>query len=261
MASRAETPLTTDRIIERLIELGLDAGEARAFLHVSSMGPSKAGEIARALRVPRGEAYRVLQKLVEREFVTSSLSRPVEFRAVPIDQLFEDVLQQERRRISRLEESQTEIRQALARIQAVASDEQAVPSFSLVHGRRKILALADRMLGNAIDASIIATHPAARAWMADWRPPGPGATLRALTREVPASLGEARAILSRRLQADTPVGLLAVDGREVLVWVAHDPSERLNAEGDVAFVSTSRDLVALHTMLFQALWERQGVGG
>lgn len=255
MASRAETPPSTDRIVERLIELGLDEGEARAFLHISSIGSSKAGEIARALRVPRGEAYRVLQKLVEREFVTPSLSRPVEFRAVPIDQLFEDVLQQERRRLSRIEEGQTEIREALARMQAVHGEEPAVPSFSLVHGRRKILALADRMLAGSSDASMIAAHPAVRAWAAHWPSLRPEPRMRVLSREG-TSLWAGRNVAWRRFVGDAPAGMLLVDAREVLVWIVNDPSERLNAEGDVAFVSTSRDLLALHTMLFEALWER-----
>lgn len=254
MAARAETPPTANRIVERLIELGLDEGEARAFLHISSIGPSKAGELARALHVPRGEAYRVLQKLVEREFVTPSLSRPVEFRAVPIDQLFEDVLQQERRRISRIEESRTEIRDALARMQAVGADERsgASASFALVHGRRKILALADRMLAGSSDAALVAAHPAARAWTANWPSRPTSATLRALTRDVAPPPAKS----ARRIASGTQVGMLIVDAREVLVWITHDPSERLGAEGDVAFVSTSRDLVALQTLLFEVLWEQ-----
>ncbi len=86
-------------IVDRLVDLGLDATEAQVFVHLCRMGPSKASAVATAAKIHRTDAYRTLHRLVQRGFVIASLERPVRFEAADPDRVFETMLAAQKARV------------------------------------------------------------------------------------------------------------------------------------------------------------------
>lgn len=87
-------------IADKLLEYGLTETESKIFVHVAKIGPSPAGEIARALSIRRGQTYNILKVLQEKGIVETVAGRPIRFSAIPlpkaIDVLLETHKQKER---------------------------------------------------------------------------------------------------------------------------------------------------------------------
>lgn len=71
------------KVIDRLIALGLTTYEAKVFSALTRLGEAGAGEIHAVAEVPRSAVYDTLEKLERRGIVETSTGRPKKFRAMP----------------------------------------------------------------------------------------------------------------------------------------------------------------------------------
>lgn len=252
---------------EHLQLVGMDAGQAAAYVRIAVAGPMRAAELAGAMRVSRQEAYRLLHAMIARGFVVSDLGHPATFSATPPAEIFARAMASETAKVQQLTHADELVTEALATLRPEAPL-PAMPTFGLVRGRREVLSLAASLVSGAQrDVRMLSTHPAtvnlgdlsgilpmaakkARA----------GVRVRGILRAGPidprvAKAASAKADL-RTLDRDVSGGLLVVDESAVLLSFVSDSSSRLHAEGDVSLWSDARDLVLLQATLFDALWER-----
>jgi sugar-specific transcriptional regulator TrmB len=80
--------LSLKRIIKVLASLGLSQTDAQVYIYLATNGPNKARAIFDYLNVNRGQVYKSLKRLQNKGTIISSDEHPIEFSAVP----FEDVL-------------------------------------------------------------------------------------------------------------------------------------------------------------------------
>lgn len=79
-----ECPVVThQKVIDRLVSLGLTTYEARVFSALTRLGEAGVGEIHSVSEVPRSAVYGALEKLERRGVVETSTGRPKRFRALP----------------------------------------------------------------------------------------------------------------------------------------------------------------------------------
>ena len=64
MNSDESNKMTSDKYIENLTKLGLTNGEARVYLSMIQIGPSKVGKIVELSRVSYSKIYGVLDRLI-----------------------------------------------------------------------------------------------------------------------------------------------------------------------------------------------------
>ena len=69
-------PSDLTELVQRLASIGLEDKDAQLYIHLCVNGPNKASEIAAGTKLNRTEAYRALDNLIRRGFVTASLDRP-----------------------------------------------------------------------------------------------------------------------------------------------------------------------------------------
>ncbi len=74
-----------DEAVTRLELVGLTAYEARAYIALIGLGVGTAEIVSNAAEIPRTSAYKVLQALERKGFVTSTEGRPQNFRPNPPD--------------------------------------------------------------------------------------------------------------------------------------------------------------------------------
>jgi sugar-specific transcriptional regulator TrmB len=261
--------LKVQEIIDRLTVLGLDDGEAAVYVHLSMMGPSKASDIAAALKLHRTEAYRTLQNLVQRGFASATLGRPSKFVAAPPEKLFNDILAAHEARSESIKRAQGEIAGALTSLRGEPTEAQARNTFKVLQGRREIYSILERMVRDArTSVKSVSTHPGALTmadmagiWDVAVERAREGLTLDAILQTTPATRGRLSSMIGvpniqlRHLDSDHIMRFVVVDERELLVWVVNDPSTRLSSEQDVAIWSDATDFVAQESVHFDALWQ------
>lgn len=255
-------------IIDRLTVLGLDAGESAVYVHLSMLGPSKASDIAAALKLHRTETYRTLQDLVQRGFASATLSRPARFEAAPPEKLFNELLAAQQARSESIQRAQVEIAPALSTLRGAPGTPLSKNTFKILQGRREVYAVLERMVREAQrSVKTLSTHEGPVA-MADLggvfdvalRRGGQGLQVRAVLRTNGAMraklapLLESPGVSVRHLDAERIMRFVAMDDKELLLWVVSDPSTRLASEEDVAVWTDAGDFVATQSALFEFAW-------
>lgn len=259
-----------DDILDRLRLLGLDEVEAQVYLHLARVGPSKASDVAAAVRTPRTDAYRTLTNLVQRGFVLAGFGRPALYEARPVEDVFRDVHLGEQARLDNILRIQHEVGHAIRALAPAAGDAPANGArnvFRAMQGRRDAYRALERMLLEAERVvRVVSTYGAAVALS---EPAGTlDAALRCAERgvRVEVVISPESAALPRLRAAEGPnvrvrestgprrARFVLVDERELLAWVVNDPSTRLFAEDDVSLWSTAPDFVATYEWMFQLAW-------
>ncbi len=257
-------------VVERLVTLGLTPEEARVYVHLCRVGPSKASDVSTPLRLQRTETYRTLQSLVDRGFVNASLGRPTIYEACAPDRLFGELIRDKVAQTRNLLQAQARVVPMLLAIAAEESAAATPNSFKMVQGRKEAYRTMDRMLRDAkSEIALFATHDvdfqimdAVGAWdlMLHRAREGsvPVRAILASNLRVDAMLKDldaSDALSVRHVDAADPVRFLIVDRRELLMFVVHDRSSRLSSEHDVALWTSARDFVRTQHVLFELAWD------
>ena len=75
-----------DQNIQTLVRLGFTTNQAKVYLALVSTKFSTVREIQKTSEVPRQEIYKILEKLEDIGFIERTLTRPIRYKAVPLQQ-------------------------------------------------------------------------------------------------------------------------------------------------------------------------------
>ena len=81
-------------LIQKLITFGLSEKGAKLYLILLKYGPKPRGELTESMGSYRVEVYRLLEKLTKLGLIEESLTKPVIYAAVPIEQALNAALMQ-----------------------------------------------------------------------------------------------------------------------------------------------------------------------
>lgn len=87
--------MTEEWILKTLVEYGFTQQEAEVYTYLVSNQPKETREIAQALEINAGRAYRILKELQEAKVVKITKSFPGQFYVVPFERVL-DLLIKER---------------------------------------------------------------------------------------------------------------------------------------------------------------------
>lgn len=149
-----------DDLVEAFVEIGLEEPEARVYVQLARMGPSKVRTVAEAAGTQRTKTYRVLDDLEERGFVTATMERPTRYEAEPAERVFERLIAEEERQIERLDAARGRLVPQLEQLRAAeASPPTESPSFRTIEGRASIYQTLAEMFEQAEErVRIVTTH-------------------------------------------------------------------------------------------------------
>jgi len=94
-----------NKIIRTLLDLGLTDAEARVLVFMNKKGERKVQEIAKNLQIPRTHMYNVLQSLQSKGLVVSTIERPAKYRALPLDEAVDFLIDSYRHKLHSLEKA------------------------------------------------------------------------------------------------------------------------------------------------------------
>src|SRR4030043_1361134 len=92
-------------IAEAFKNFGLSDYESRTYSALLFIGPSKVSDISKESKVPQSKIYEVLEKLMAKQLVEVYGIRPKEFRAIPPNVAFKNVLAEKEKQMTELREN------------------------------------------------------------------------------------------------------------------------------------------------------------
>ena len=101
--------LTLKRNIQTLTHLGLTSNQAKVFLALFATMFSTVKEIQKNSKVPRQEIYKILSGLQEMGFIERTLTKPVMFKTIPIQQAVSFLLKQKMQETKKLQKEAAKI--------------------------------------------------------------------------------------------------------------------------------------------------------
>ncbi|MEA3203946.1 MAG: HTH-type transcriptional regulator, sugar sensing transcriptional regulator [Thermoplasmata archaeon] len=142
-------------LVGSLQQYGLDEPEAHLYYHLCRLGPSRAAAVAEGAARKRTDAYRLLDRLVEKGFAEKSLERPARYIPRPPEEALQRALEARRSQLERLDAQRAAIAAAWPRHRSQA--EPGRQRFAVHQGRSQINGLLARMLEGAEEEIVLAT--------------------------------------------------------------------------------------------------------
>ena len=88
-----------------LRKFGLSANQSKIYLGLSKLGPKTASDLSNILDIPRTETYHILKTLQSKGCVSTIHQKPLKFDAVSIEEFFETVINLEKAKMKKLEDT------------------------------------------------------------------------------------------------------------------------------------------------------------
>ena len=76
-------------MLKSLVSLGITQNDAEVYIYLAKEGPKKASELANALETSRQRLYINLKKLIEKQIVTTSDTKPSVFSAITFEEVID----------------------------------------------------------------------------------------------------------------------------------------------------------------------------
>jgi sugar-specific transcriptional regulator TrmB len=101
--------LSKERVIKALKGLGLSSVDVQVYIYLARTGPQKMTEIALALNLPQRKVDRSLKELQTISIVKASIEYPLEFMAVPFEEVIDLFIEVKREQAKTMQESREEL--------------------------------------------------------------------------------------------------------------------------------------------------------
>lgn len=147
-------------LVNILQDYGLTRTQAEILIHLTRLGPSSIGTIAKSLKTNRMNIYRNLKRMEELGLVEAAPGRPIKYTAVPIDRAFNLLISSAKTKVSELEAKYPLIVEAFSKIFQLHRPEQSFEAKFRIHsGRRNIYTVIMRMLESSKHEVLFLTTP------------------------------------------------------------------------------------------------------
>ena len=101
--------LSKERVIKALKGLGLSSVDVQVYIYLARTGPKKMREITLALNLPERKIERSLKELQEISIVKASIENPLEFEAVPFEEVIDLFIEVKREQAKTMQQSREEL--------------------------------------------------------------------------------------------------------------------------------------------------------
>ena len=143
--------------IELQETLDFDDLESKIYLNLLRTGPITASELAKDLNVDRATMYRIVDRLVDRNIILTSLSNPKLCTAVEPENALKLGLEKKEEEIKKIRKSSKAIIEKITSIRYCPNQGTNIPTLRIVQGRANIYSDIGQMIENCFETVFIAT--------------------------------------------------------------------------------------------------------
>lgn len=152
-----EHRMRLERIKRELLKFGLTPNQAKVYIFLGKFGPKTVPEVFKALDLPRTETYYIINTLQNHGIVTSELSTPARYTALPIEKTISILIETEKEKINTLSKQQEEISELWNDIPAFAIEttEDTKEKLQMLQGNPQIFTKISDMINTAREEILI----------------------------------------------------------------------------------------------------------
>ncbi len=143
-------------VIELQETLDLDELESKIYLNLLRIGPITASALAKDLNIDRATMYRTVDKLVDRNFISTTLSIPKLCCAIEPETALKYVLEKREEEIEKIKKSGKTIIEKISSIRDYPNQGTNMPTLRMVQGRDNIYSDIAQLIENCTDKVYIA---------------------------------------------------------------------------------------------------------
>jgi len=147
-----------DKLVIELQEiLDFDELESKIYLTLLGTGPITASALAKDLNVDRARMYRYVDKLVDRNIISTTLSTPKLCAAVEPETALKLTLERKESEIMKIKKSGEAIVEKITSIRYCPNQETTIPTLRIIQGRANIYSDIAQMIENCFETIFIVT--------------------------------------------------------------------------------------------------------
>jgi len=143
--------------IELQETLDFDDLESKIYLNLLRTGPITASGLAKDLNIDRATMYRTIDKLVDRNIISTSLSNPKLCTAIEPENALKLGLEKKEEEIKKIKKSGKTIIEKITSIRYCPNQGTNIPTLRIVQGRANIYSDIGQMIENCFETVFIAT--------------------------------------------------------------------------------------------------------
>jgi sugar-specific transcriptional regulator TrmB len=137
-----------EKAVKLLEQYGLSDRESIIYLHLLGSGSHGAGEIAKALRLRRMEAYRIVKGLADEGIVIATPGKPVKYTAEPMESVLALLMEKQMSKLKEMEQAKNELL-SIGRSFPSVPEPFVEYRFRMLQGREHIYSQMERMIESA----------------------------------------------------------------------------------------------------------------
>ncbi len=257
-------------ISEALMLFGLSEREARVYLKLAASGQMRASELAKELRMHRLDTYHALKSLEAKEIVEATLSRPMRFEALPLEDVIEIIKYKDREEARKKSSAYIELEEASKRLGEIlnkkdSSENRNSDRIQILGGRRTIYEKWSKIISFAeSEILIVATDRGvvhsllSRTFDTLQRKLKEGLNVKVFTPITESNVKQIEGIRrgARHLTTSASAGLCIVDGSKALI-VTEPSTQAFPSSGreETAILTNSKSIVQTLRTLFFVGWD------
>jgi sugar-specific transcriptional regulator TrmB len=262
-------PEEYDKAKQGLVVLGIPEREAIIYFTLLTHGESKAGEVASNLKLHRLDVYHDLKSLQARDMVEATISKPMKFRALPLQVILEAL----RRRNQEDHEARVGAMSELQKISMTLGQKEqsrrgSGNKIQIIGGRKSINERWSSLLSHAEQEILVAAIDKGSAKVLLMRgieeiskKMKSSVSVRIFTPITPTGTDQFKEVASevRHLDSLTSAGVCIVDRKEVMIIPETTGNHALSEE--TAILITSSSIVEMFRVLFFVGWDTSPLTG
>ncbi len=132
-------------IKKTLRDFGLSEKEVDIYILLGKKCPLKSGEIAKQLKLNKGQVYRKLKSLQKKGVIESTLEYPTRYTAVEFEKIIDSFIKSKREEVDQIEESKDDLLSDWKKISQTEL-ESSLERFSVIEGEKKIFQKISQMI-------------------------------------------------------------------------------------------------------------------
>ena len=143
--------------IELQETLDLDELESKIYLSLLRAGPITASALAKDLNVDRAITYRTVDKLVDRNIISTSFSSPKLCVAIEPENAFRLALEKKQEEIKKIKKTEKAIIEKITSVRYCPNQGTNMPTLRIIQGRANIYSDIGQMIENCFETIFIVT--------------------------------------------------------------------------------------------------------
>jgi sugar-specific transcriptional regulator TrmB len=257
--------MAVDRLARKLVNFGLTREEAEIYIFLTQTGPTTASIVARQFEINRMRSYRTLDALEEKGLAVKIMGRPLRFQAAPLPEVLDKHLQDERQRLSKLEESESEAIEEWRQLAQGSVQPVEEPRFRIFQGRQQVYDLFAQMCNRTDKEIRLVTTMRDLIRLSLWGIDdrlrdlsSRGGRVQILTHISGEDIDEMERYLefveARHIDLPSSIRVVIVDEDETLTTVAMDDSMSMTTQSDTGIWTNASSYVTAMSIFYDSVW-------